>query len=82
MLVSATIRTIASPPVPAMKLKSFQTFPVTLPDEDPEWKFAGQAYPKNEAVVVALNLVVLEFLAVQVVAVMVALVLHLLIVTD
>ena len=55
MLVSATIRAIASPPVPAMKLKSFQTFPVTLPDEDPEWKFAGQAYPKNEAVVVALK---------------------------
>ena len=38
-----------------MKIQSFQTFPVTLPDEDPEWKFAGQAYPKNDAVVVALK---------------------------
>lgn len=38
-----------------MKIKRWQTFPVTLPDEDPEWKFAGQAYPKNDAVVVALE---------------------------
>ena len=38
-----------------MKIKSYHTFPVTLPDEDPEWKFAGQAYPKNDAVVVALK---------------------------
>lgn len=38
-----------------MKIKRWHTRPVTLPDEDPEWKFAGQAYPKNDAVVVILE---------------------------
>ncbi len=38
-----------------MKIKSYSVFPVTLPDEDPEWKFSGQAYPKNEACVLALK---------------------------
>lgn len=38
-----------------MKIQSFAVFPVVLPDEDPEWKFSGQAYPKNEACVVGLK---------------------------
>jgi L-alanine-DL-glutamate epimerase-like enolase superfamily enzyme len=37
------------------KLASYAVFPVSLPDEDPEWKFAGRAYPKWDACVVALK---------------------------
>lgn len=38
-----------------MKIQSFAVFNAALPDEDPEWKFSGQAYPKNEACVVGLK---------------------------
>lgn len=59
VILNATTVTGSSIFVPredaAMKIKRWRTFPVTLPDEDPEWKFAGQAYPKNDAVVVALE---------------------------
>ena len=37
------------------KITSYAIFPVSLPDEDPEWKFAGRAYPKWDACVVALK---------------------------
>lgn len=37
------------------KIKSYAVFPVSLPDEDPEWKFAGRAYPKWDACIVALK---------------------------
>jgi L-alanine-DL-glutamate epimerase-like enolase superfamily enzyme len=30
-------------------------FPLSLPDEDPEWKFAGRAYPSWDACIVALK---------------------------
>jgi L-alanine-DL-glutamate epimerase-like enolase superfamily enzyme len=37
------------------KLKNYKVFPVSLPDEDPTWKFAGQAYPKWDACILALQ---------------------------
>jgi L-alanine-DL-glutamate epimerase-like enolase superfamily enzyme len=37
------------------KITSYAIFPVSLPDEDPEWKFAGRAYPKWDACVVSLK---------------------------
>lgn len=37
------------------KIRSFAVIPVCLPDEDPEWKFAGQNYPKWDACVLALK---------------------------
>ena len=37
------------------KITSFSIIPVSLPDEDPEWKFAGRAYPKWDACIVALK---------------------------
>jgi L-alanine-DL-glutamate epimerase-like enolase superfamily enzyme len=36
------------------KIARFAVFPVELPDEDPEWKFAGRAYPVWEACVIGL----------------------------
>jgi L-alanine-DL-glutamate epimerase-like enolase superfamily enzyme len=37
------------------KIASFSIVPVSLPDEDPEWKFAGRAYPKWDACIVLLK---------------------------
>ena len=37
------------------KIVSFAVIPVSLPDEDPEWKFAGQNYPKWDACILALK---------------------------
>jgi L-alanine-DL-glutamate epimerase-like enolase superfamily enzyme len=36
------------------KIARYAVVPVSLPDEDPEWKFAGQAYPHWDACIVAL----------------------------
>ena len=36
------------------KIARFAVFAVNLPDEDPEWKFAGRAYPVWEACVIGL----------------------------
>jgi L-alanine-DL-glutamate epimerase-like enolase superfamily enzyme len=36
-------------------IKSYAVIPVSLPDEDPEWKFAGRAYPKWDACIIALK---------------------------
>ena len=36
------------------KITRFAIIPVELPDEDPEWKFAGRAYPVWEACVIGL----------------------------
>ncbi len=38
-----------------MQIKSFVIERLTLPDEDPNWKFAGQAYPTNDACLLALT---------------------------
>ncbi|MGI4812822.1 MAG: mandelate racemase/muconate lactonizing enzyme family protein [Janthinobacterium lividum] len=38
-----------------MLIKSFEIEHLSLPDEDPNWKFAGQAYPTNEACVLTLT---------------------------
>ena len=38
-----------------MLIKSFEIEHVSLPDEDPNWKFAGQAYPTNEAVILTIT---------------------------
>jgi L-alanine-DL-glutamate epimerase-like enolase superfamily enzyme len=38
-----------------MKIKSYRIEQCVLPDEDPEWKFALQAYPKNYACLVTLE---------------------------
>jgi len=37
------------------KISRFSVIPVSLPDEDPEWKFAGQNYPKWDACILALQ---------------------------
>ena len=37
------------------KIADFAVIPVSLPDEDPEWKFAGQNYPKWDACILALK---------------------------
>lgn len=37
------------------KIVSYAIVPVSLPDEDPEWKFAGRAYPKWDACIVLLK---------------------------
>jgi len=37
------------------KISGFSVIPVSLPDEDPEWKFAGQNYPKWDACILALK---------------------------
>ena len=38
-----------------MRITSFAIEHISLPDEDPNWKFAGQAYPTNEACVLVLT---------------------------
>lgn len=38
-----------------MKITAFAIERVTLPDEDPNWKFAGQAYPTNDACLLTLT---------------------------
>jgi L-alanine-DL-glutamate epimerase-like enolase superfamily enzyme len=38
-----------------LKIKSFEIEHLSLPDEDPNWKFAGQAYPTNEACLLTLT---------------------------
>lgn len=38
-----------------MLIKSFEIEHLSLPDEDPNWKFAGQAYPTNEACLLVLT---------------------------
>lgn len=38
-----------------MLIKSFEIEHLSLPDEDPNWKFAGQAYPTNEACLLTLT---------------------------
>jgi L-alanine-DL-glutamate epimerase-like enolase superfamily enzyme len=40
---------------PVPKISKFSVIPVSLPDEDPEWKFAGQNYPKWDACILALQ---------------------------
>ncbi len=37
------------------RISSFAVVQVSLPDEDPEWKFAGQNYPKWDACILALK---------------------------
>jgi L-alanine-DL-glutamate epimerase-like enolase superfamily enzyme len=37
------------------KIANYAVFPVSLPDEDPEWKFSGQAYPKWDACILVLK---------------------------
>lgn len=37
------------------KISGFSVIPLSLPDEDPEWKFAGQNYPKWDACILALK---------------------------
>lgn len=37
------------------KISGFSVIPVSLPDEDPEWKFAGRNYPKWDACILALK---------------------------
>jgi L-alanine-DL-glutamate epimerase-like enolase superfamily enzyme len=36
-------------------IKSFHIEHVSLPDEDPNWKFAGQAYPTNDACILSIT---------------------------
>ena len=38
-----------------MKITAFAIEHLSLPDEDPNWKFAGQAYPTNDACVLTLT---------------------------
>ncbi|HEY9281449.1 MAG TPA: enolase C-terminal domain-like protein [Eoetvoesiella sp.] len=38
-----------------MLIKSFEIEQISLPDEDPNWKFAGQAYPTNDACILTLT---------------------------
>lgn len=38
-----------------MKITAFAIEHVSLPDEDPNWKFAGQAYPTNDACLLTLT---------------------------
>lgn len=38
-----------------LRITSFSIEHISLPDEDPNWKFAGQAYPTNEACILVLT---------------------------
>lgn len=38
-----------------MRIRSYHIEKISLPDEDPNWKFAGQAYPTNEACIFTLE---------------------------
>ncbi|RZS76953.1 muconate cycloisomerase [Pigmentiphaga kullae] len=42
-------------PENVLKITAFSLEHLSLPDEDPNWKFAGQAYPTNDAVVLTLT---------------------------
>jgi len=42
-------------PEKPLKITAFSLEHLSLPDEDPNWKFAGQAYPTNDAVVLTLT---------------------------